>query len=104
MELEHDISHSIELVIYKYWGEELFNEEGKIRITSCIQELINIYKKKKNTDEIQQKTTPFVCPVCMGKKKLPNGFYNSIGLAEWTVYDNSTEPCQSCNATGIVWN
>ena len=46
--------------------------------------------------------TPFVCPVCLGNGKVPNGFYNQTG-GKWMTSDATPEKCQSCNGTGIVW-
>ena len=43
--------------------------------------------------------TPHTCPVCEGRGFIPDGFYLGIGHGHST----DTEPCRSCNGTGIVW-
>lgn len=44
---------------------------------------------------------PFVCPVCQGRKTVPAGFYNGLEGISTSI---TPEPCQSCNAMGIVWS
>src|SRR5438876_39410 len=39
---------------------------------------------------------PYCCPVCHGRRTVPNCFYGQTpGTAE--------QPCKSCTGTGIVW-
>lgn len=45
---------------------------------------------------------PYCCPVCGGKKVVPSGFYLSVN-GFGTTSSASPEPCQSCGATGIIW-
>ena len=42
-----------------------------------------------------------VCPVCKGTGQVSQGFYNGT-VGQWTTSPNATEPCRSCNGTGIV--
>ena len=42
------------------------------------------------------------CPVCGGKGKVPNGFYNAIGVNNYCTASIAPEICRSCNGTGIV--
>lgn len=47
--------------------------------------------------------TPHTCPVCKGRKVVPNGFYritNGCGMSS----DATPEVCKSCNGTGVLWN
>ena len=46
---------------------------------------------------------PFTCPVCLGRGKVPNGFYGAVGVEMWSVSDLTPEPCKSCGETGVVW-
>jgi DnaJ-class molecular chaperone len=46
---------------------------------------------------------PFRCPVCNGTGRVPNGFYDAIGVDHWTTSDATPEPCRSCGGTGIVY-
>jgi len=44
---------------------------------------------------------PHKCPVCNGNGIVAGGFYSQTsGIC---ISDEVTEPCQSCNGTGIVW-
>lgn len=47
-------------------------------------------------------TAPHVCPICLGKGKVPASFYGedvTSGVAAVT----RTTMCLACNGTGIVW-
>ena len=44
---------------------------------------------------------PHKCPVCNGNGIVDAGFYNQTS-GEWTS-TGGTEPCRSCEGTGIVW-
>jgi len=46
-------------------------------------------------------TQPFLCPVCLGRRQVPNGFYSRFGMDSSIVV--GSEPCRSCQETGIVW-
>lgn len=50
---------------------------------------------------------PFTCPVCGGNGIRPAGFYSAIavnGFLTWSASSTAaTEPCRSCDGTGIVW-
>lgn len=45
---------------------------------------------------------PFVCPVCEGRGFVQGGFYSTT-IGVWSSGDLSTEPCRSCNGTGVIW-
>ena len=47
------------------------------------------------------KQIPYKCPVCEGKGKVSNGFYNVYGSG--TTTDASPETCKSCYGSGILW-
>jgi molybdenum cofactor biosynthesis enzyme MoaA len=47
-------------------------------------------------------TQPYKCPVCKGRGSMPGGFYESIGN-NWVSRSHETDPCRSCNRTGLVW-
>lgn len=47
--------------------------------------------------------TPFKCPVCNGQRRVPRGFYDAIGVDNWTTSDVTPETCRTCNGSGIVW-
>jgi hypothetical protein len=49
----------------------------------------------------QYYVSPHLCPVCNGKKKVPNGFYNFDGYSSTT--DATPHICQTCNGEGIIW-
>lgn len=42
-----------------------------------------------------------VCPVCQGRGKVAEGFYDSC---EISTTANSSVPCRSCNGSGYLWN
>ncbi len=44
------------------------------------------------------------CPVCNGKGRVPNGFYNSIGVDRYCTSSTTPEICRSCNGSGYVDN
>ena len=49
-------------------------------------------------------TQPFICPVCLGTMKVPQGFYGlRDSFGGWTTNNMTPEPCRSCNNTGVVW-
>lgn len=43
--------------------------------------------------------TPHKCPVCEGRKTVPQGFYT--GMSQGT--DTNRDQCQTCNGVGILW-
>jgi len=45
---------------------------------------------------------PFGCPVCQGRGFVQGGFYSTT-IGVWASGDLSTEPCRSCNGTGVLW-
>lgn len=45
-----------------------------------------------------------LCPVCMGKGVVPNGFYTAVGVAEYTTTSLTPETCRSCDGKGIVFD
>ena len=45
---------------------------------------------------------PYVCPVCCGKRVVPNGFYSSFNYSFYSS-NAAAEKCESCNGRGIVW-
>lgn len=47
--------------------------------------------------------TPHVCPVCLGSKHVALGFYRANMEGTWSGTDVGYEPCQSCDATGVIW-
>jgi hypothetical protein len=44
---------------------------------------------------------PYKCPVCEGRGFVNECFYDDCEFHE--PIGGITEPCQSCNATGVVW-
>jgi hypothetical protein len=45
--------------------------------------------------------TPFTCPVCNGKLKLPAGFYLELQSGE---IEGQPQACRTCNKKGIIWD
>ena len=43
----------------------------------------------------------YLCPVCLGKGLVPNGFYN-VGTNEYYSNNCSPETCRSCNGKGYI--
>lgn len=43
---------------------------------------------------------PYACPVCVGRGKVPYGFYDFCGSAG-NLY--GVERCRSCEGSGVVW-
>lgn len=46
--------------------------------------------------------TPYKCPVCGGRGKVPNGFYNTSPY--YSSSSLSDEICRSCSGSGILWS
>lgn len=44
---------------------------------------------------------PFKCPICDGVGQVPGGYYTRVGVNTWSSTTVS-EPCRSCNGSGIV--
>lgn len=42
---------------------------------------------------------PFRCPICGGRGVVVNGFYDGLSVGT----DTLSEPCRSCNGSGVVW-
>lgn len=51
--------------------------------------------------EVSKVKTPYCCPVCGGSCIVPGGFY--LSPSGNTISTNVTEPCKSCQGTGIIW-
>lgn len=51
----------------------------------------------------EEPMTPCVCPLCGGRRLVPNGFYFGCG-PHWTTSSATPEMCRSCDGTGIVWS
>lgn len=43
----------------------------------------------------------YLCPVCLGKGLVPNGFYNIGGITQYST-NCSPEVCRSCNGKGYI--
>lgn len=43
----------------------------------------------------------YLCPVCLGKGLVPNGFYNVGGITQYSS-NCSPEICRSCNGKGYI--
>lgn len=43
----------------------------------------------------------YLCPVCLGKGLVPNGFYNVGGTTQYSS-NCSPEICRSCNGKGYI--
>jgi len=43
-----------------------------------------------------------LCPVCLGKGLVPNGFYNAIGVNSYSTTSTSPERCRSCGGSGYI--
>lgn len=43
----------------------------------------------------------YLCPVCLGKGLVPNGFYNVGGITQYSS-NCSPEVCRSCNGKGYI--
>jgi DnaJ-class molecular chaperone len=48
--------------------------------------------------------TPFICPVCGGRGIVREGFYLVMSPASGPTTSVASEPCRSCQGTGIVWS
>ena len=46
---------------------------------------------------------PHLCPVCIGKGIVPNGFYRVLTQC-YTTSDITPETCKPCNGTGVIWS
>lgn len=46
-------------------------------------------------------STPYVCPVCVGRCTVPGGFYSFVTDSLTAI--PLRETCRSCTGTGIVW-
>jgi len=46
--------------------------------------------------------SPYKCPICLGKGIVDGGFYNNT-IGNCGISAEVTEPCRSCDGTGIVW-
>lgn len=43
----------------------------------------------------------YLCPVCLGKGLVPNGFYNVGGITQYSS-NCSPEICRSCKGKGYI--
>ena len=48
-------------------------------------------------------STPVKCPVCEGRGKVPNGFYNVNPTSVASNTDAEPETCKTCYGKGILW-
>ena len=48
---------------------------------------------------------PYLCPVCLGKGKVPCGFYDGVG-GEFGLSTTSAcpETCRTCKGEGVLWS
>jgi len=70
--------------------------ERKINLVLPLTVLKQIFK-------INKMKIPFKCPVCNGTGRVSRGFYDAIGVDNWTTSDATPETCRSCGGTGIVY-
>lgn len=56
-----------------------------------------------NVHFIPNNKQPHVCPVCLGKGIVPNGFY-LYPHNQWFSSSTSPEKCKSCQGSGVVWD
>lgn len=52
--------------------------------------------------EARQGWQPMLCPLCLGRGHVPNGFYTSTAGQGWSTSSTAPETCRSCNGTGYV--
>ena len=43
-----------------------------------------------------------LCPVCLGKGLVPNGFYMAVGTNNYTTSSMTPETCRSCGGYGYL--
>lgn len=48
-------------------------------------------------------STPVKCPICEGRGKVPNGFYDLNSASASTSTDSAPEECRACQGTGLLW-
>lgn len=44
-----------------------------------------------------------ICPVCLGKQSVPNGFYMAIGTNTYGTTSTCPEQCRSCSGLGYIY-
>lgn len=48
--------------------------------------------------------TPHRCPICEGHGNVPGGWYTTLPGVNCFSSTAVSEPCRSCNSTGILWS
>ena len=47
---------------------------------------------------------PHTCPMCLGRRHVAAGFYGANVDGVWSGSGaGDFEPCQNCEATGVIW-
>jgi DNA-directed RNA polymerase subunit RPC12/RpoP len=55
------------------------------------------------TPPLRQEHVAVRCPVCEGRRLVPNGFYGAVGVQFWSSNSTMPEQCRACSGSGIVW-